>query len=38
MLVDIRIKSEKEQEVARTVLYVFENRQWKVGDFGTLMR
>jgi len=38
MLIDIKYKNEKEQEVQRTVLYIFENKQWKVGDSGTLLK
>jgi len=38
MLVDLKYQNEKKQEVRRTILYVFENKQWKVGDTGTLMK
>lgn len=35
-LVDIRYKTEKDQEVQRTVLYVYVNGEWTVGDSGQL--
>jgi hypothetical protein len=35
-LVDIRYKNEKQQEIARTILYVSVKNQWRVGDSGTL--
>jgi hypothetical protein len=38
MLVDIKIKGKNELEAVRTVLYIFANRQWTVGDSGTLMK
>jgi hypothetical protein len=38
MLVDIKIKGDNEREAVRTVLYVFANAQWKVGDSGTLLK
>ncbi len=38
MLVDIKIKGENAREAVRTVLYVFVNAQWKVGDSGTLLK
>jgi len=37
-LVDIRYKNEKQQEIARTVLYVSVNGAWRVGDSGTLTK
>ncbi len=37
-LVDIRYKNEKQQEIARTVLYVSIKNQWRVGDSGTLSK
>ena len=37
-LVDIQYKTEKEQEVQRTVLYVYLNGEWSVGDSGTLTK
>lgn len=36
MIVDIRYKTETEREVVRTVLYVLDGGQWKVGDIGTI--
>ena len=38
MLMDIKYKNNKEQEVQRTVLYIFANKQWTVGDTGTLLK
>jgi hypothetical protein len=38
MIVDIKYKNENEREVRRTMLYVFENKQWKVGDTGSLLK
>jgi len=38
MIVDIKYKTETEREVQRTMLYVFENKQWKVGDTGELLK
>ena len=38
MLVDIKIKGENEREAIRTMLYIFANAQWKVGDSGTLLK
>jgi hypothetical protein len=38
MIIDIKYKNEKEQEIQRTVLYIFANKQWTVGDSGTLMK
>ena len=35
-LVDIMYKTEKEQEVQRTVLYVYVKGEWTVGDSGQL--
>ena len=35
-VVDIRYKTEAEREVTRTMLYVLDGGQWKVGDSGTL--
>lgn len=35
-LVDIKYKTEKDQEVQRTVLYVFVDGEWSVGDSGQL--
>jgi hypothetical protein len=37
-LVDIQYKTEKEQEVRRTVLYVYVNDEWSVGDSGELTK
>jgi hypothetical protein len=37
-LVDVRYKNEKQQEIARTILYVSVNAQWRVGDSGTLVK
>jgi hypothetical protein len=38
MLVDIKYKNKKNQEVQRTVLYIFANKQWTVGDSGSLLK
>jgi hypothetical protein len=38
MLVDIKYKAENDRDVIRTVLYVFANKQWKVGDTGSLIQ
>jgi hypothetical protein len=35
-LIDIKYKDEKEREIQRTVLYVFFNGEWSVGDSGRL--
>lgn len=35
-LVDVRYKNEKQQEIARRILYVSVKNQWRVGDSGTL--
>lgn len=37
-VVDIRYKTESEREVTRTMLYVLDGGQWKVGDTGTLQK
>jgi hypothetical protein len=37
-LVDIQYKTEKEQEIRRTVLYVYLNGEWSVGDSGELTK
>jgi len=37
-VVDIRYKTESEREAQRTILYVFDGGQWKVGDTGTLQK
>ena len=37
-LVDIQYKTEKEQEIQRTVLYVYMNGEWSVGDSGELTK
>lgn len=37
-LVDIMYKTEKDQEVQRTVLYVYVNGEWSVGDSGQLAK
>ena len=37
-LVDIMYKTEKDQEVQRTVLYVYVNGEWTVGDSGQLAK
>jgi hypothetical protein len=38
MLVDLKYKSEKNQEILRTVLYVEVGGKWRVGDSGALMK
>ncbi|MGD8539738.1 MAG: hypothetical protein PVI66_13565 [Candidatus Aminicenantes bacterium] len=37
-LVDIMYKTEKDQEVQRTVLYVYVDGEWTVGDSGQLAK
>jgi hypothetical protein len=37
-LVDVRYKNDKQQEIARTILYVSIKNQWRVGDSGTLSK
>jgi hypothetical protein len=37
-LVDIQYKTEKDQEIQRTVLYVYLNGEWSVGDSGQLTK
>ena len=37
MLIDIKYKNEKDQEILRTVLYVQVEGNWRVGDSGTLL-
>ena len=37
-LVDVKYKNEKQQEIARTILYVNVKNQWRVGDSGTLQK
>ncbi len=38
MLVDLKYKNEKDQDVQRTVLYVEIGGTWRVGDSGTLLK
>jgi hypothetical protein len=38
MVVDIKYKSENDRDVVRTVLYVLQNKQWRVGDSGSLIQ
>jgi len=38
MIVEIKYKAENDREVLRTVLYVFQNKLWRVGDTGELLR
>jgi hypothetical protein len=38
MLVDLKYKNEKDQDVQRTVLYVEVGGSWRVGDSGTLLK
>jgi hypothetical protein len=38
MLIDIKYKNEKNQEIQRTVLYVQVEGAWRVGDSGSLMK
>jgi hypothetical protein len=38
MLVDLRYKTENEREALRTVLYIFAEKQWRVGDTGILLK
>lgn len=37
MLVDIKYKNERDQEVQRTVLYIRMEGSWRVGDSGRLL-
>jgi hypothetical protein len=37
-LVEIKFTGEREQEVLRAVLYVYEDGEWKVGDNGVITR
>ncbi|MBN1223224.1 MAG: hypothetical protein JXB23_08230 [Candidatus Aminicenantes bacterium] len=37
-LVDIKYKNDKEREIQRTVLYVYYNGEWSVGDSGKLVQ
>jgi len=37
MIVDIKYKAENDRDVVRTVLYVLQNKQWRVGDSGSLL-
>ncbi len=37
-LVDIQYKTEKDREIRRTVLYVYLNGEWSVGDSGELTK
>jgi len=37
MLIDIKYKNEKDQEIMRTVLYVQVEGNWRVGDSGALL-
>jgi hypothetical protein len=38
MLVDLKYKNEKQQDIQRTVLYVEIGGQWRVADSGRLMK
>jgi len=38
MLIDIKYKNEKDQEVLRTVLYVQVEGSWRVGDSGSFLK
>jgi len=38
MLVDLRYKTENEREAQRAVLYIFAEKQWKVGDTGVVLK
>jgi len=38
MVVDIKYKNENERDVQRTILYIFADKRWTVGDTGTLMK
>jgi len=37
-IIDVKYKNEKEQEIARTILYVNVKNEWKVGDSGKLTK
>ena len=38
MLIDIKYKNEKDQEILRTVLYVQVEGSWRVGDSGSFLK
>jgi hypothetical protein len=38
MVVDIKYKNENKRDVQRTILYVFADKRWTVGDAGTLLK
>jgi hypothetical protein len=38
MLVDVKYKNEKNREIQRTILYVYLEGAWRVGDSGQLMK
>lgn len=38
MVVDIKYKNENERDVQRTILYVFADKRWTVGDAGSLLK
>ncbi len=38
MLIDLKYKNEKDQDVQRTMLYVEIGGSWRVGDSGTLLK
>jgi len=37
MIIDLKYKNEKEQEVKRTLLYINVRGKWMLGDSGTLL-
>jgi hypothetical protein len=38
MVVDIKYKTENKRDVQRTIIYVFSDKRWTVGDTGTLLK
>jgi len=38
MLIDLKYKNERGQEILRTILYVKARGDWKVGDSGSLLK
>lgn len=37
-LIDLKYKTEKDKEIQRTILYVYVNGEWMVGDSGKLIQ
>jgi len=38
MLIDIKYQDDKEREIKRTILYIYMNGDWSVGDGGQLAK